>query len=45
MPPGYDLGLEKSKLVMRSYVYGRGPATTKSSGTQRERLTGRQVST
>jgi hypothetical protein len=28
MPPGYDLGLEKSKLVMRSYVYGSASATT-----------------
>jgi hypothetical protein len=29
MPPDYDLGLAKSKLVMRSYVYGSVPATTK----------------
>jgi hypothetical protein len=36
MPPDYDLGLEKSKLVMRSYVYGGGwrDGDDESSGTQ-----------
>jgi hypothetical protein len=30
MPPDYDIGLEKSKLVMRGYVYGSAPVTTDS---------------
>jgi hypothetical protein len=30
LPPDYDLGLEKSKLVMRAHVYGSPKATTGS---------------